>query len=212
MSDTLIEEKPIEIKTPKMDVGAVDNKTLTILKGRKTMLFPFHIVDVKDFVRLHRNDKHGYMGRFCFKYMTEGESITYLHALIATNQIHIWTVTTKEAKPRFVGFVYVSDVEKYKCTMGGSMDSLFAKGLSRELRRDKYTYSEDAFRALINHVFTSTMIRIEADVVEDNRMSLALCKKVGFSIEGVRRKSMEMDGKFFNVIYLSLLKEEYRNV
>lgn len=186
-----------------------ENKTLTILKGRKTMLFPFHIADMKNFIRLHRADKKGYLGQFCFKYMTEAEAINYLHALIATNQIHIWTVFTKEMKSRFVGFVYLSNIEKFKCTISGVMDPEFSRGLSRELRRDKYTYSEDAFRSLIQHVFTSTIIRIEADCTENNRLSFNLCKKVGFILEGMRRKAMEMDGEFYNVLYMSILKEEW---
>lgn len=192
-------------------IANVENKTTVTLKGRKTMLFPFNVVDVKNFIRLHRNDRKGYLGQFCFKYMTEIEAMNYLHLLVSTNQIHIWSVFTKEIKSRFVGFVYLSNIEKYKCTISGVMDVDFAKGLTRELRRDKYTFSEDAFRALINHVFTSTIIRIEADCTEGNRLSFNLCKKVGFVQEGIRRKAMEMDGEFYNVIYMSILREEHKD-
>lgn len=200
--DTIIEEAQ-KIVT--------ENKTISILKGRKTMLFPFHINDVTMFIKLHRNDKKGYLGQFCFKYMTEAEAINYLHNLIALNKIHVWTVFTKEMKPRFVGFVYLSNMEKFKCTISGVMDNEFIRGLSRELRRDKYTYSEDAFRSIIKHVFTTTIMRVESDCIENNRLSFNLCKKVGFVLEGTRRKAMEMDGEFYNVMYLSIIKEEYRD-
>lgn len=203
MSETIVEEAQEIIK--------VENKTLTILKGRKTILFPFHINDVPMFIKLHRGDKKGYLGQFCFKYMSEAEAINYLHNLIALNQIHIWTVYTKEIKTRFVGFVYLSNIEKFKCTISGVMDNEFIKGLNRELRRDKYTYSEDAFRALIKHIFTSTIIRVESDCLEINRLSFNLCKRVGFILEGLRRKAMEMDGQFYNVLYMSILKEEYKD-
>lgn len=203
MSETVIEQAEKILK--------IENKTLTILKGRKTMLFPFHVNDVTAFIKLHRSDKKGYLGQFCFKYMTEPEAINYLHTLLQLNQIHIWTVYTKEMKPRFVGFVYLSNIEKYKCTISGVMDGEFVRGLSRELRRDKYTYSEDAFRALIKDVFTSLIIRVESDCLENNRLSFNLCKKVGFVLEGIRRRAMEMDGQFYNVQYMSILKEEYRD-
>lgn len=189
----------------------VENKTLVILKGRKTMLFPFHINDMAAFIKIHRADKKGYLGQFSFKYMSEAEAINYLHALMVTNQIHIWTVYTKEIKSRFVGFVYLSNIEKFKCTISGVMDAEFVKGLSRELRRDKYTYAEDAFRALIRHAFTTFIVRVESDCMEENRLSFNLCKKVGFVLEGIRRKAMEMDGNFYNVIYMSILKEEYKD-
>jgi RimJ/RimL family protein N-acetyltransferase len=201
--ETLVEEKPAEVK--------VENKTLVQLRGRKTMLFPFHINDMLAFIRLHRNDRKGYLGQFCFKYMSEAEAVNYLHHLLAFNKIHIWTAYTKEIKSRFAGFVYLSDIEKYKCVISGVMDTEFVHGLSRELRRDKYTYSEDAFRALIRHVFTTSIIRIEANCTEGNRLSFNLCKKVGFVIEGCRRKAMEMDGEFYNVLYLSILKEEHKD-
>lgn len=143
--------------------------------------------------------------------MTEAEAINYLHALVSTNQIHIWTVYTKEIKSRFVGFVYLSNIERFKATVSGVMDNEFVRGLSRELRRDKYTYSEDAFRSLVKHAFTSSIIRIESDCLEENRLSFNLCKRVGFTLEGIRRKAMEMDGKFYNAMYLSILKEEYKD-
>lgn len=203
MSENIVEEAQEIIKS--------ENKTLSILKGRKTMLFPFHVNDVSMFIKLHRNDKKGYLGQFCFKYMTEAQAINYLHNLISLNQIHVWTVFTKEMKPRFVGFVYMSNLEKFKCTVSGVMDNEFVRGLSRELRRDKYTYSEDAFRSLIKHAFSTTIMRIESDCLENNRLSFNLCKRVGFILEGIRRKAMEMDGQFYNVMYLSILKEEYRD-
>lgn len=200
-----VEEKPVETeKSP-------ENKTLTILTGKKTMLFPFTAADLPLFIRLHREDRKGYLGQFCLKYMNALEAVNYIDALFKLNKIHVWTVYIKSTnKPKVAGFVYVSDVEKYKCTICGVMDNEFARGLGREIRRDKYTYTEDAFRTLINHIFTATMIRIEVNVVENNRLSLALCKKVGFVIEGNRRKSMEMDGNFFDVFYLSILKSEWK--
>ena len=200
--ETLVEEKT-EVKN--------ENKTTAVLTGRKTMLFPFSVNDLPLFLKLHREDKKGYLGQFCLKYMNALEALNYVNALFQLNKIHVWTVYTKEVKSRVVGFVYVSDLEKFKCSISGVMDGEFARGLGREIRRDKYTYTEDAFRTLISHIFTCTMIRIEANVQETNRLSLALCKKVGFVTEGCRRKAMELDGQFLNVIYMSILKEEHTN-
>lgn len=200
--ETIVEEK--------IEVPQTENKTTSVLTGKKTMLFPFRADDMPLFLRLHREDKKGYLGQFCLKYMNALEALNYVNTLFVLNKIHVWTVYTKEVKPRVVGFVYVSDLEKYKCSISGVVDGDFLKGLARELRRDKYTYTEDAFRTLINHIFTCTMIRIEANVADNNRLSLAMCKKVGFVVEGNRRKSMEMDGNFLNVMYLSILKEDWK--
>ena len=201
--ETLVEEKT-EVKN--------ENKTTAVLTGRKTMLFPFSVNDLPLFLKLHREDTKGYLGQFCLKYMSQAEALNYVHTLLVLNKIHVWTVYTKEVKPRVAGFAYISDIEQYKCCMIGVMDGEFARGLTRELRRDKYTYSEDAFRTLIKHIFTTTIIRIESNIVETNRLSLALDKKIGFVQEGIRRKAIYRDGIFYNNIYLSLLKDEYKEI
>lgn len=178
------------------------------LYGKKTILFPFNAVDLILFIKLHRQDRLGHLGQFCLKQMSEQEAAIYVEAQILTRQIFIWTVMTKEYRTRLAGFVYLSNVMPHSVMISGVMDFQFARGLTKELRRDKYTYSEDAERTLINYCFDLGINRIESSCAESNRRAIALNKKIGFIKEGTMRDAMEIDGRFENIIYQSLLRRD----
>lgn len=183
-----------------------------IIYGKKTISFPLEMIDLKKFVEVHRNDKSGYMCRYCLKYMTEQEGYNYILALLQTRQIYVWTVMTKEHKPRFCGFIYLSDVTDYSASISGIMDSQFARGITKEIKKDTYTYSQDSVMSLAKFCFEVLGFnRLEMDVVEDNRRGIALAQKCGFHREGCMRQALKLDEKFKNVVFLSMLKEEFRN-
>lgn len=51
--------------------------------------------------------------------------------------------------------------------------------------------------------------RLELTVMENNPSALALYKKMGFEVEGVKRNSLLVDGEYINDIYMSkLVKDE----
>jgi RimJ/RimL family protein N-acetyltransferase len=82
------------------------------------------------------------------------------------------------------------------------------------IREQKYTYSEDALRTMIKHLFNGVGYnRLEAFTLATNRRALALEKKVGFVKEGVSRKACKIDDQtYIDIVNLGLLKEEYRDV
>jgi len=199
-----IEEKPIEDKRPKQP----------ILYGRKTILFPFHPSELDHFVKLHRDDKNGLMCRFCLKEMTEQEARDYITLMVQTQQVIAWTVQTKEGRAsRRGGFIYLDGFTSFSTSVNGIMDNDFAKGLTKEMRRGKYTYAEDALRTMIGYLFREfkQLERVDANVLENNRRALRLDEKIGFKKEGVMRKGIKINGEFQNVIILSLLREEWKN-
>jgi len=49
--------------------------------------------------------------------------------------------------------------------------------------------------------------RVELAVREDNRPAIALYKRLGFELEGVRRNAFRVDGKYRNLLAMALLKE-----
>ena len=52
--------------------------------------------------------------------------------------------------------------------------------------------------------------RIELSVREDNRRAIALYRRLGFEADGLRRNAVRVDGKYYNVRTMALLKD-YRS-
>jgi RimJ/RimL family protein N-acetyltransferase len=181
----------------------------TILTGKKVILFPLSEIDLDHFVRLHRADKNGYMQRYCLKEMTEDEAKKYAAHLIATNQIFVFTVLTKEGKAsRRAGYVYITDLSNYACEISGIMDIEFARGLGRMLRKDKYTYSQDAVHTLLEFLFNKLNLeRVQISLLEKNVIAIALAKKEGFEHEGTLRKYLRIGDTSENVAIMSIIRE-----
>lgn len=184
-----------------------------ILYGKKTIGFPFIVQDLEHFVRLLREDKFGYMGRMCLKKMSEIQAAQYVHNMILNGEIFIWSIFTKEGKAsRKAGYAYLTDVTPFSCEVGGIMDIKFAKGLTKHLRQDKYTYAEDAFRSMLRYCFEKCHIqRCQSVILEFNRRSMALDYKIGFKKEGILRKAFDLEGTLINLHVFSLLKEEFKD-
>lgn len=182
--------------------------------GKKVILFQIAPNDLDHFVELHRNDKNGYLMRFSLSKMTQEEGRNYIGLLIGTGQLAIFTALTKEGKAsRRGGYVYASDITEGALNISGVMDVELMKGLGRALRRDKYTFTQDALMTLINWLFETypSLRRIESNIVEKNRVSLLLMKRCGFVTEGILREYLKLDDKRENVVICSILRSEWEN-
>lgn len=182
--------------------------------GKKVILFEVQKVDVPDFAAAHREDKHGYMQAMNLSRMTQEEAEKYVMLLLSSLQMIAFVVMTKEGKAsRKVGYVYINDLSIYGCSISGLMTKDFAAGLARQVRRGKYTYSEDAMRTLISWLYENfkKIDRIQADVVVENKLSLALVSRVGFKKEGVLRNYLHLDDKAVDVVVHSILRSEWRS-
>jgi hypothetical protein len=184
------------------------------LIGKKVILFEFLPADLEHFVKLHREDKLGFMQDCCLKKMTEDEAKNYVRALVLTGQIQCWSVYTKDGKNSHrAGFIYLGDKSSFSCQVSGIMDNEFAKGITKRIREGKYTYSEDALRVILDYCFNKlNFIRVASSILPVNKRALALSKKAGFEEEGIMRKSFKLDDDVFSdVVKLAILKEEYQN-
>ena len=78
------------------------------------------------------------------------------------------------------------------------------------MRRGKFTFAEDAYITMIDACFKDfNFRRIECDLASHNKLAVALCQKVGFVKEGLRRQSYKVDEKYYDIIMMSILKEEW---
>lgn len=189
-------------------MNTIETKQETLL-GHKTMLLPFAEYDMGNFVRLHRADKQGNMGRFCLKDYSDEQAIFYITGLVNKAELFAWSVFTKEEFPRFVGFIYLTNVSHYMVSVHGIMDEGFSKSLSNEESKNKPSHAQEALSLIIEHCFSKGVNRIETDICQSNRKALALVKRLGFSQEGILRNVVIKDKGFENLIILSILKEEH---
>lgn len=61
------------------------------------------------------------------------------------------------------------------------------------------------FEAIINWAANHGIRRLELTVATENEAGVALYKKMGFEIEGVKRNSLFIDGRFVDEYYMSRL-------
>jgi RimJ/RimL family protein N-acetyltransferase len=73
-------------------------------------------------------------------------------------------------------------------------------------------YGTQALRMLLRFAFAElNLFRVSAIVAEYNEGALALLKQFGFVQEVCRRKSLERDGRRWDLLVFGLLNEEWRN-
>ena len=67
-----------------------------------------------------------------------------------------------------------------------------------------------AVTAMLKHAFFNLNLRrVELGVLENNAAARHLYEKVGFVQEGVKREANYKNGKYVNMIMMSILKEEF---
>ena len=63
---------------------------------------------------------------------------------------------------------------------------------------------------MLKHAFLDINLnRVELTALENNMRALKMYEKVGFKREGMKREAIYKEGKFINVIMMSLLRNEY---
>lgn len=71
-------------------------------------------------------------------------------------------------------------------------------------------YGTDAMKVLMDFIFTQMNInKIRLIVYSYNKAALKCYEKCGFKIEGILRKEIYRDGKYFDKISMGILREEY---
>jgi RimJ/RimL family protein N-acetyltransferase len=72
-------------------------------------------------------------------------------------------------------------------------------------------YGTNAMRLLLKHGFeTLNLNRIALEVYENNPRAVRSYEKSGFVHEGRKRKAMFIEGKYHDILIMSVLREEWR--
>jgi len=74
-------------------------------------------------------------------------------------------------------------------------------------------YGKEAIKIIIDYGFnTLNLNNIMLNVYSFNRNAIRAYEKIGFKKIGSRRKAIYKDGKFYDEIYMDILKEEFNDV
>jgi RimJ/RimL family protein N-acetyltransferase len=110
-----------------------------------------------------------------------------------------------KADDRLIG---IAEVQRIEWTNGNGFLRL---GIGAAEDRGK-GYGTQALRMLLRFAFAElNLFRVSAAVPEYNEAAIALFKKLGFVQEVCRRKSLERDGRRWDLYFFGLLSDEWRN-
>ena len=144
------------------------------------------------------------------KYLSSGGDYTIeklKNFLIKTEDKNIlfWAIIIKESK-NHIGNIKIDPVDfkngiaEYGIMMGDKNE--WGKG-----------YAKEVSKLVINYCFESLNLRkITLGVIENNKSAVELYKKLNFEIEGKYIDHVNHNGKFLNVLRMSLFKRNYRNL
>lgn len=135
----------------------------------------------------------------CIEISAEDEKRNVEKAIKSSRELYLIIVKKKDNIP--VGYIRVNWSDK-SYRFGWLR---FAIGKERGKG-----YSRDALQCLLFYLFERGTHRIDAEVYEFNKISLALLTNLGFKKEGIRRKA-HFDGEnYHNIVILGLLKQDLK--
>jgi len=71
-------------------------------------------------------------------------------------------------------------------------------------------YATEATKLMVDFGFNQRNLnRIYLTVLENNKVAIHLYEEMGFKKEGILREALFKDNKYYNLIIMSILKEEY---
>ncbi len=71
-------------------------------------------------------------------------------------------------------------------------------------------YCTEAIELMVDYLFLSkNIVRVQAESNPENKASIRVLEKAGFTFEGVRRKVAFMQGKYNDGAFYSILKDEW---
>ena len=113
-----------------------------------------------------------------------------------------------------IGNVTRSDdrlIGNYRLTPGAAKDrkATFGIMIGAKEEWDK-GYGSEAIRMMLAHAFESLNLnRVALDVYEFNPRAIKTYERAGFKREGIQRKAFYREGRYWDIIMMAILREEW---
>lgn len=151
-----------------------------------------------------RNDPEAI--RFIFSYLpiSMAEEEEWFSRYLKEEKSRVFVIQTKEAREA-IGYLLVSNIDhkNQNAEVGIHIDEKEYQGKG---------LGTDAMRRLLQFLFEEMNLhRIYLYVHDYNERALDFYKKMGFVQEGILRDAIFTDGRFHDIILMSILREEFKD-
>jgi RimJ/RimL family protein N-acetyltransferase len=190
-----------KINSKNIDIMDMKNKTIS---GEKINLRPLLKSNMKLMQKWH-NDKE-IMRLFAITRSTnEDYWLSSFERMVKDKSILFFGITLKEDN-RLIGYVHLEHIiwSHRLCR-----DTGILIGEKEEWSKG---YGTEAMRLLIKYAFEDLGLhRLELMTFDFNRRGMRVWEKCGFKKEGIMRKARLSDGEWHDLIFFSLLEDEYED-
>ncbi|MCR5309397.1 MAG: GNAT family N-acetyltransferase [Bacilli bacterium] len=139
-----------------------------------------------------------------FRFINEDVDIEWYERYLRVRNNNIRCAIVDKDKNELVGVCYLLDIN----FVNRSAEIHIMIGDKNNRGRGAGTF---AMVEMLKHgFFDLNLERIELEVLESNEKAYDLYKKLGFKKEGTKRHAVFKNGEFFNVFFMSLLREEFK--
>ena len=160
--------------------------------------------DVDDFVRW-RNSEFVRNNFICRREFTRESQIDWVENMIMTGRVKQFIIVDRE-KDVPIGCVYFLDMnhEHGKAEYGIFIGEQEYAGRG---------FGTAAGSLALDYAFhTLGLNKVYLRVLAGNKRAVASYKKLGFREEGYFRKDVKIEGEYYDVVFMGILKEEWRDV
>ena len=172
-----------------------------VLKGERLFLTPITEQDTKDIIRWRNQDF--VRGRFIYQGLFTKESHEkWLRTKVASGEVVQFIIRLNESQ-RAIGSVYFRDIDSIhqKAEYGifiGEADCL-GQG-----------YGTDAAGLAMNYAFEEMRLnKLMLRVLADNKRAIRSYEKAGFVEEGRFKEDVCIEGRYYDVIFMAVLRGDY---
>ncbi len=113
--------------------------------------------------------------------------------------------TILNEEEQVLGLVSLTNIDRMNQT------AVFHIMIGDSTHRDKGIGSYATNEILRHAFYDMNLNRVELTVLESNNRAIALYEKLGFKKEGIKREAVYKNGEFINMIFMAILKSEYKN-
>lgn len=173
---------------------------LEIIEDVKIRLRPISLDDTKLIVKWRNmpSVKNNFIFRDVF---TEEMHINWMKTKVAYGEVIQYIIEEKETN-RPIGSVYLRDIDK------NHNSAEYGIFIGEEDSRGK-GYGTKAAEIFVNHMFEKLKLhRIFLRVLAGNDSAYRSYEKIGFIKEGIARDMIRVDGKYEDVIFMSIINQK----
>ena len=175
------------------------------IKGVKISLRPFKNNDFEETIHWRDDKKLRFVGLFHpFPVSNELEKDWCEEIVNDRSNKTVYFAIEENEENRMIGYFQLKNIDWISNTCE------FSIIIGKESDRGK-GYGKEALLLCLQYTFESLNLRkISLDVLVENKTAIALYEKIGFIKEGIRKKHVFYDGKYWDILLMALTKPDIK--